>query len=420
MRQWKYPHALQPVKLSAIVTVYVIAVWALIGVTMRYHIGAAKGLPPLEVKPDAPRLEEAKKSVEELPKVNAPCYVCHLNYAQEELSLIHAKANVGCMSCHGKSEAHRGDEFNKTPPDVMFAKDAINSFCATCHKRHDAPAQSVILRWFEKSYGTKPETLVCTDCHGEHRLSRRRVLWEKRTGKLLPSPGAVAKPKETVNALIVTGVDHPAHNWRETTPALVKLLEADKRISVRVIEDPHMLDSQALHRYDVIILHFMNWETTSPGWLARENIKQFVGGGKGLVVLHFACGAWQDWEEFVQLAGRIWDPKLRPHDPRGRFKVEIVNPNHPVTMGLQSFETDDELYTCLSGEPQIEVLAVARSKVDGLSYPVAFVHRYRYGRVFHCTLGHDVKALSAPEIGVLLRRGVMWAGGHLPAERHNR
>jgi len=376
-------------------------------------------LPPLEVKPGAPRLEEVAKDIEEPPKVNAPCYVCHLNYAEETLSLTHARANVGCMSCHGESEAHRGDEFNKTPPNVMFPRDAINGFCTSCHKAHDAPAQSVIRMWFERAYGTNPNELVCTDCHGEHRLIGRRVMWDKRTGELLPpaktKPPADVKPKVIVNALIVTGVDHPAHNWRETTPALVKLLEADKRISVRVVEDPHMLDSQALHRYDVIILHFMNWETPSPGWLARENIKNFVSRGRGLVVLHFACGAWQDWSEYVELAGRVWDPKLRPHDPRGKFKVEIVNPNHPITAGMQSFETDDELYTCLSGERPVELLAVARSKVDGLTHPIAFVHRYRYGRIFHCTLGHDAKALSIPQVGELLRRGVLWAAGHLSA-----
>lgn len=413
MRRLGHAYAFQPMKLSLFVAMCVLALWILIDVVAKSQAGVTKGLPPLEVKPDAPRLEEATKAVEELPKVNAPCYVCHLNYAEETLSLIHAKANVGCMSCHGKSEAHRGDEFNRTPPDVMFAKDAINKFCASCHKAHDASAQSVIQRWLERSYETNPNELVCTDCHGEHRLNRRRVVWDKRTGKLLPLP-KVEAIKAVVDVLIVTGIDHPAHNWRETTPTLVKVLEADKRISVRVVEDPHMLDSRALHRYDAIILHFMNWEAPSPDWLARENIKRFVGGGKGLVVLHFACGAWQDWDEYVQLAGRIWDPKLRPHDPRGKFKVEIVNPNHPITMGMQSFETDDELYTCLSGEPPIELLAIARSKVDGLTYPIAFVHRYRLGRVFHCTLGHDVKALSTPQVGELLRRGVLWVAGHLP------
>lgn len=408
-------HGIVKVMCFAAAIASAISAWIVIVICMTNRIEAGESLPPLKVKPDAPRLEEAIGKIEELPKVNAPCYVCHLNYADEELSLKHAGANVGCMTCHGKSEPHRGDEFNRTPPDVMFPRDAIIRFCEGCHKTHNASPHLVIQRWLERCFGEELKRTVCTDCHGEHRLKRRRVVWDRQTGKLLHPADAEVKVKEGrdvgIKALIVTGVDHPAHNWRETTPTLVRLLEADKRIVVRVVEDPYMLDSHALHRYDVVIIHFMNWDEPSPGLLARQNIKRFVGQGKGLVLIHFACGAWRDWDEFIELAGRVWDPKLRPHDPRGKFTVEIVNKDHPITIGMQSFETDDELYTCLSGDRKIEVLAEARSKVDGLKYPIAFVLNYGAGRVFQCTLGHDVKALSVPQVGELLRRGVLWASG---------
>ena len=32
---------------------------------------------------------------------------------------------------------------------------------------------------------TDPKQVVCTDCHGEHRLKVRSVWWDKSTGKLL-------------------------------------------------------------------------------------------------------------------------------------------------------------------------------------------------------------------------------------------
>jgi type 1 glutamine amidotransferase len=133
------------------------------------------------------------------------------------------------------------------------------------------------------------------------------------------------------------------------------------------------------------------------------------------MLVHFACGAWQDWPEFRNLAGRAWDPKLRPHDPRGPFRVEIADPDHPVTKGLQPFETDDELYTCLAGERPIQVVATARSKVDGKDYPMAFVLDYGKGRVFHTVLGHDVKAITNSAVPELLRRGCAWSAGLPPA-----
>ncbi|UCG46106.1 MAG: ThuA domain-containing protein [Phycisphaerales bacterium] len=214
--------------------------------------------------------------------------------------------------------------------------------------------------------------------------------------------------------LVVTGIDHPAHNWRQTAPALADVLRRDRRLDVNVVEEPRFLDSPQLKDYDVIVLHFMDWERPDPGPKARENLRQFVNDGKGLFVVHFACGAFQDWPEFVNLAGRAWDPKLRAHDPRGPFGVTITDAEHPITRGMESFETNDELYTCLAGRRPVQMLATARSKVDGKDYPMAFVFNYGKGRVYHNALGHDVKAITNPPVAELFRRGCAWAAGLPP------
>jgi len=159
------------------------------------------------------------------------------------------------------------------------------------------------------------------------------------------APSGVAEKKQTANVLIVTGIDHPAHNWRQTAPVLAEVLGKDTRLKVRMVEDPHFLDSSALHRYDVVVLHFMPWQKPTPGPKARANLREFVRGGRGLFIIHFGCGAFQDWPEFRDLAGRVWDPKARAHDPGGPFRVNITDVHHPSTQGLNSFETDDELYT---------------------------------------------------------------------------
>lgn len=216
---------------------------------------------------------------------------------------------------------------------------------------------------------------------------------------------------QTIRVLMVTGQEYPGHPWKQTAPVLAEQLQKDSRLQVRTVEDPHCLDSEAILRYDVILLHFMNWEQPAPGEKARENLRRAIENGKGLGLVHFACGAWQDWPEFRNLAGRAWDPKLRGHDPRGPFRVEICNPSHPIGQGLKDFEVDDELYTCLAGDRPIEIVAKARSKVDGKDYPMAFVLNYGKGRVFHCVLGHDAKALQPEGVGELYRRGCRWAAG---------
>jgi type 1 glutamine amidotransferase len=215
--------------------------------------------------------------------------------------------------------------------------------------------------------------------------------------------------------LLVTGIDYPGHLWRQTAPVLAEAVRKDPRMEVFVVEDPAFLDSEAIHRYDAIFMHFMNWETPGPGSTARDNLRKFVEQGKGLVMAHFACGAWHgEWPEFARLAGRVWagvGPEVRQHDPYGVFKVEILDRDHQVTRGLEDFETKDELYTCLIGEHPITVLAQAQSKVDGKHYPMAFVSSYGRGRTFQSVLGHDVQALSGPAVQELFRRGCAWAAG---------
>jgi type 1 glutamine amidotransferase len=236
-----------------------------------------------------------------------------------------------------------------------------------------------------------------------------------------PAPVADLSPPSTgTKILLITGIDYPGHHWQQTSPVLRDLLEKDPRLKVRIVADPNVLASPALQQWDAVIIHFMDWEVPGPGPEARANLKRFLEQGKGLMLTHFACGAWDnnEWPEFRNLAGRVWDPKRRPHDVRGPFLVEIADPEHAITKGMQSFETNDELYTCLAGEAPIHVIAQARSKVDAKEYPMAFVLRYGQGRVFHCVLGHDPLAYTnTPAVGELMRRGCAWAAGVEPLPR---
>lgn len=150
------------------------------------------GPPPLKVDKAAPLLLEGPTA----PPADAPqkpaiprimCHDCHGNFLEEPLAVNHAKKEITCVECHGPSEAHKNDESNSTPPDVMFPRDRIAAKCGECHKAHDAPASAVILRWQQRGLQKlNPRELVCTDCHGAHRLKVRTIQWDKKTGKVIP------------------------------------------------------------------------------------------------------------------------------------------------------------------------------------------------------------------------------------------
>ena len=165
----------------------------------------APPLPALKVDKSAPLLldEPAAKEAksEAFLRINDACFVCHGNYREEPMAVSHAKEDVSCIDCHGASLAHRNDEDNITPPDKMYPLAKIDAGClAECHDTHDAPAREVLKRWQERCpQKTDFTQIVCTDCHGDHRLPRRTVRWNKATGELLmraakPSPAEKPAP----------------------------------------------------------------------------------------------------------------------------------------------------------------------------------------------------------------------------------
>jgi len=91
-----------------------------------------------------------------------------------------------CLGGHGQSFAHRNDENNTTPPEKMYSADKIDFFCQGCHNSHDVPPGKVAALWAKRNPDkTDPDKIVCTDCHGEHRMKVRTIIWDKKTGKLL-------------------------------------------------------------------------------------------------------------------------------------------------------------------------------------------------------------------------------------------
>ena len=219
------------------------------------------------------------------------------------------------------------------------------------------------------------------------------------------SEPATVKP---IRVLIVD--DHsPGYYNMATAVTLRNVIQQDKRFEVVLVEDAEVLGTDLPFDYDVIVLHFKNYRVPKRDAEMKANLEKFVTDGGGLFVFHFACGAFEDWAGFEKLAGRVWDPKKPPHDPYGPFTVQIVEKTHPITKDFGNFEISDELYTCLrDSEVPIRVLAESVSKVDGKTYPMAFVLEKGKGRVFHTTLGHDGKSLSSVEFQMMCKRAITW------------
>lgn len=224
-------------------------------------------------------------------------------------------------------------------------------------------------------------------------------------------PAAQAAAAAPIKVLLITGDDvMPAHNWAAVSAATRDLLVKSGKFDVKICEDPGILDSAtSLKRYDVIHFAMYNAKTPTISDGAKENLLNFVKGGKGLVVSHLASASFKEWPEFRALCGRVWVMGTSGHGPRSPFQVKVSDTTHPITQGLAAFEADDELYAKLQGDAPIRVLLEADSDWSKKTEPLAFVLDYGQGRVFHHTFGHDVKAIQTPSVEQVILRGTAWA-----------
>jgi len=247
------------------------------------------------------------------------------------------------------------------------------------------------------------------------------------TALLLATPARAQPEKKPIKVLLFAGNDkHRWHNWERTTPAIRELLQRDPRVKVDVSLDIQDLGRRDLSAYRVIVQNYCNWhDPTRLSEKSQRAFVQFLRDGGGLVVVHFANGAFHfslpkaeaaDWPEYRRIVRRVWDhhgkdgPKSG-HDAFGRFTVEVTKTKHPITEGLKAFEVTDELYFNQAGAEPIEPLIAARSKVTGRDEPLAWAYAYGKGRVFQTLLGHSEKTYDTFEAREMLRRAVAWAAG---------
>jgi len=261
---------------------------------------------------------------------------------------------------------------------------------------------------------------------------------------------AVAAPPH--KALIVDGQN--GHDWKATTPVLKKLLEETGLFAVDVATSPpRKADMSGFQPnfadYDVVVSNYQGdaWPEAT-----KKALVDYVAGGGGLLVYHFACAAFPDWPEYNQMIGlggwggrgedagvyvRWRDGKVvrqktpgpndvranrggkiivGSHGPQQAFQLVVREPNHPITRGLpEKFaHCEDELYGWLRGPAKnLTVLATAFAPKDkggsGEHEPLLFTVGYGKGRVFQNALGHAPEQLKSVAFIATFQRGAEWA-----------
>ncbi|MFO0878570.1 MAG: ThuA domain-containing protein [Gemmataceae bacterium] len=234
--------------------------------------------------------------------------------------------------------------------------------------------------------------------------------------------------QSSIRLLLVAGNEaHKWHNWEKTTPRIKEALERDNRVKVDVVTDFEELGRRDLTSYQGVVMNWCNWQDPrGASEKSRQAFSRFVSQGGGLILIHFANGAFHpslpragesDWPEYRKIVRRVWNHQKRGerppsgHDAFGKFSVRITRAESPLTTGLKGFDVVDELYFHQDGEDPIEPLLAAESKVTRKMEPLAWSYTYGKGRVFQTVLGHSEKTYDAFEVREVLRRAAAWVVG---------
>jgi type 1 glutamine amidotransferase len=177
--------------------------------------------------------------------------------------------------------------------------------------------------------------------------------------------------------------------------------------------------------YDVIVLYNLSWKISER---RRENFKQLMDRGLGVVTLHHAFSSYQDWPEFSKIVGgrsflsptRIDGKTLRTGEKGGnRYTIRVADKEHPVTKGVADFELVDETYFNYYVEP--DSVPLLTTQAQGSDKVVGWAHTYRKGRSVYLQAGHgptifQPKTDANQQYRRLLGQAIRWVNQNASAK----
>lgn len=251
---------------------------------------------------------------------------------------------------------------------------------------------------------------------------------------------------EKVKALIVSGLLSNEHNYVTMNQYLRTMLESTDRFEVKVTEEFNGATERTLQDYDLIVLNYDGKKTLKSEYV-RWNIEteqvffNFVRSGKGLTLHHSAAGLDRSVKDvFGEMWGLYMMPPYGRKCPMDDFVVHVDAPDDPIMKGLDDFMVagddfmagvyrhpgtrpqilasvfdDLEVYKKASNFPpshyHVEIPEGKLENMVGVNtyQPVAWKNTYGKGRVFACSIGHDIDTYRRVNYLTMFVRGCEWA-----------
>lgn len=217
-----------------------------------------------------------------------------------------------------------------------------------------------------------------------------------------------AEAAEPVKCLLVgTG----PHGEAVMDDVLRDIKENYGSVAITVTENLEDLRLENLKNYDVLMLIQIKVENGQPPDFVKEGIVEFLKGGGGLVVTHYAVANVQEWRDSIDVFGAMWVGGKSTHGPYHEFRVDMVDEAHPIVEGVKPFTTNDELYFNLLMRPDMHIIMTANEERFGhtVAEPMLATHYVHNARCVYFALGHDPVSCQPREFRKILVQSIEWA-----------
>ena len=190
--------------------------------------------------------------------------------------------------------------------------------------------------------------------------------------------------------------------------------------------DYDVFEAANLAKYDAVVLN--NTTNLKLSDAQQQALLAFVRSGKGLIGIHAASDNFYQWPDGAKMVGALFNG--HPWGGGGTWAFKIDEPNHTLTkaFGGKGFKLKDEIYemkdpysraTCrvlLSLDLSDAATGGKNGKRADKDYAVAWIRKEAEGRVFYCSLGHDMNVFQDPAVVQFDLDGIQYALGDLDAD----
>ena len=225
-----------------------------------------------------------------------------------------------------------------------------------------------------------------------------------------PFNGQVPKRSKENPQALVFYADQP-HEPGYSPPGLRLVFEATG-VTPHFTVDVRALTAENLSKIDLLVIYRDGLlrpnadKDSNYIWMTPEQesaVVDFVDNGGAFLNLHNSMGLYPKDGAYLDLVGGHYIG----HGPLERFRVEVVDHNHPITKGVKDFSIADEQHTPPYDKDKVNLLL--QSRADGVEPAAAgWYYEPGSGRLCHLAPGHTREALFHPMYQRLLRNAVNW------------